>query len=116
MPNGEIQPEFVQRLHWMGSWLQTYGPAIYGTKSDYLRPQKWGCLTKKDNRLYVHILQQNAGAIRLEQFPYKTIVKAWRLKDKTPVNVSLRDGIAEIPAQSPTPYDPDQVVVLELGK
>ena len=79
-------------------------------------PQKWGCLTKKDNRLYVHILQQNAGAIRLEQFPYKTIVKAWRLKDKTPVNVSLRDGIAEIPAQSPTPYDPDQVVVLELGK
>jgi len=116
MPNGEIQPEFIQRLHWMGSWLQTYGPAIYSTKGGYLKPQKWGCLTQKDDRLYVHVLQRNAGAIRLEQFPYTAIKKAWLLKNKSPVKVSLKDGVAEIPAQSPTPEDPDQVVVLEVGK
>jgi alpha-L-fucosidase len=116
MPNGEIQPEFVQRLHWMGNWLQTYGVSIYNTTGGYLRPQKWGCLTldKKGNKLYVHVLQPNAGPVRLEQFPYKGIAGAWRLKDKTPINVTLKDGIAEIPAQTPTAEDPDQVVVLEL--
>jgi len=116
MPNGEIQPEFIQRLHWMGSWLQTYAPAIYNTKGGYLKPQKWGCLTQNGDKLYVHVLQQDAGAIRLEQFPYTTIKKAYLLKDQASVNVSLKDGIAEIPAQSPTPEDPDQVIVLEVGK
>lgn len=116
MPNGEIQPEFIDRLHWMGGWLQTYGSSVYGTKGGYLRPQKWGCLTQEGDKLYVHVLQANSGAIRLEQFPYKSIVKAWRLKDKTPVAVSLKDGVAEIPAQTPTADDPDQVVVLEINK
>src|ERR1700761_1158983 len=59
MPNGEIQPEFIQRLHWMGRWLETYGPAIYNTKGGYLRPQKWGSLTATHtatgDRLYVHV-------------------------------------------------------------
>ena len=115
MPNGEIQPEFIQRLHWMGNWLQTYGPAIYHTTAGYLRPQKWGCLTRNGDKLYVHILQQDAGPIRLEQFPYTAIKKAYRLKDGAPVHVSLEDGVAGIPAQSPTPENPDQVVVLEVA-
>jgi alpha-L-fucosidase len=113
MPNGEIQPEFIQRLHWMGNWLRTYGPAIYHTTGGYLRPQKWGCLTRNGDKLYVHVLQ--TGPVRLEKFPYTSIKKAYRLKDRMPVEVSLRDGIAEIPAQTPTPEDPDQVVVLEIA-
>ena len=120
MPNGEIQPEFIQRLHWMGTWLQTYGPAVYDTRGGYLHPQKWGCLTVArtagGDRLYVHVLKPDAGTIRLEQFPYTTIKKAYLLKDKTPVAVSLHDGVAEIPAPSPTPDEPDQVVVLEIAK
>ncbi|HEX4851139.1 MAG TPA: alpha-L-fucosidase, partial [Puia sp.] len=42
MPNGEIQPEFVDRLSGMGEWLATYGPTIYGTHAGYTRPTDWG--------------------------------------------------------------------------
>ena len=115
MPNGEIQPEFIQRLTWMGNWLQTYGPAIYHTTGGYLRPQKWGCLTRNGDKLYVHVLQPDAGEIRLERFPYPGIKKAYRLKDGSPVSVSLKDGAASIPAQTPTAEDPDQVVVVEIA-
>jgi len=116
MPNGEIQPEFIQRLHWMGSWLGAYGASIYDTKGGYLRPQKWGCLTQHGDKLYVHVLQQNASDIQLQQFPYKSITKAYRLKDKSPVSITLKDGVANIPAQAPTADDPDAVVVLEVAK
>ncbi len=80
MPNGEIQPEFVDRLHWMGSWLNTYGESIYNTKGGYIRPQKWGCLTQTKGKVYVHVLHPDATTIRLEQFPYKKIGKAYLLK------------------------------------
>jgi alpha-L-fucosidase len=88
-----------------------------------LRPQKWGCLTlaggpagaKGGGKLYVHVLQQGAGVIRLEQFPYKKIGKAYLLKSGAPVAVTLKDGVAEIPAQTPTADDPDQVVVVEVN-
>jgi len=114
MPNGEIQPEFVSNLHWMGQWLHTYGESIYNSRGGYIRPQKWGCLTTKKGKIFVHILQPNAGAIRLEQFPDKKITRAYLLKTGAPVEVSLTDGIATIPAQSPTAEDPDVVVVLEV--
>ena len=132
MPNGEIQPEFVDRLHWMGGWLKTYGESIYNTKGGYLRPQKWGVLTlaneaaatsdmkaakktAKTSKLYVHVLDANAGTIRLEKFPYKKIVKATLLKDGSPVTSRLgKDGVAEVAAPAPTADDPDTVVVLEV--
>ena len=114
MPNGEIQPEFVSNLHWMGQWLHTYGESIFDSRGGYIRPQKWGCLTTRKGKIFVHVLQPNAGAIRLEQFPDKKISKAYLLKTGAPVEVSLTDGVVTIPAQSPTAEDPDVVVVLEV--
>ncbi|RFM26764.1 alpha-L-fucosidase [Deminuibacter soli] len=116
MPNGEIQPEFIERMNWMGSWLKTYGPGIYQTKAGYLRPQSWGVLTQAGNKLYVHILKQEAGDIQLAQFPYKRITKAYLLKTGAAVKVTLQNGTATIPAQTPTATDPDQVVVLEISE
>lgn len=114
MPNGEIQPEFVSNLHWMGQWLHTYGESIFDSRGGYIRLQKWGCLTTRKGKIFVHVLQPNAGAIRLEQFPDKKISKAYLLKTGAPVEVSLTDGVVTIPAQSPTAEDPDVVVVLEV--
>jgi alpha-L-fucosidase len=116
MPNGEIQPEFVDRLHWMGKWLAKYGESVYHTSGGYIRPQRWGCLTQAGGKTYVHVLQPGAGTIRLEQFPYKKIGKAWLLKDHSPIAVSLSsDGTLEFPAPSPTTDDPDAVVVVEAS-
>jgi alpha-L-fucosidase len=114
MPNGEIQPEFVESLHWMGNWLKIYGESIYNTSGGYIPPQKWGCITQSEGKMYIHILQQNAGLIRLEKFPYKQISKAYLLRNSGVVTISYKNGVVEIPAQKPTEEDPDQVVVLEV--
>jgi alpha-L-fucosidase len=114
MPNGVIQPEFRERLAYMGKWLQTYGESIYGTHAGMIRPQTWGCLTQKDNRIFVHILKKSTGPIVLENFPYKKITRAALLKDGTRVVANIRDKRLTI---SPAPWDdmePDQVVVLEI--
>lgn len=56
MPNGEIQPEFIQTLKEVGEWTTKYGETIYGTRGNVIKTQKWGTITKKDKVLYAHLL------------------------------------------------------------
>ncbi len=56
MPNGKIQPEFVETLKEVGEWTSKYGETIYGTKGNILPSQDWGTVTAKDKELFVHIL------------------------------------------------------------
>ncbi len=114
MPNGAIQPEYTERLLWMGNWLKTYGESIYNTKGGYIGLQKWGCITQTNGKVFVHVLKQNGASIKLEAFPFKKIIRAYLLKDNSLVNASLKNEVVEIPDQSPTDEDPDQVVVLEI--
>jgi len=65
MPNGEIQQEFVTRLHAVGEWLLRYGDAIYGTRGGPVPPADWGVATQKGNRVYVHVLSWNAPLLAL---------------------------------------------------
>jgi alpha-L-fucosidase len=62
MPNGKIQPEFVDTLKEMGKWLQQYGPTIYNTRGNLIAPQKWGVITGRNKTFYVHILQPQGDA------------------------------------------------------
>jgi alpha-L-fucosidase len=114
MPNGNIQPEFKERLAYTGKWLQTYGESIFDTKAGYIRPRDWGCLTQKDNKVFIHILKRPSGAIILENFPYKKISKAWLLKDGSKIGITLRNNQLTV---TPAPWDeeePDQVIVLDI--
>lgn len=61
MPNGKIQPEFIDTLKEIGKWLRTNGRTIYSTTGNIVPPQKWGVVTKAGNRLYAHILNYPAG-------------------------------------------------------
>lgn len=56
MPNGKIQPEFVDTLTKVGEWMKKNGESIYGTRGNVTAPQPWGVLTSKEKTLYVHIL------------------------------------------------------------
>ncbi|HWI90517.1 MAG TPA: alpha-L-fucosidase [Flavisolibacter sp.] len=61
MPNGKIQPEFVDTLNKVGDWMKKNGETIYDTRGNVIAPQPWGIVTQKGNVLYAHILNGVKG-------------------------------------------------------
>ena len=55
-PNGELPQTAVSRLKEMGEWMKVYGSTIRGTQAGDIPVQDWGATTRRDDRLYVHIL------------------------------------------------------------
>lgn len=110
MPNGKIQPEFVERLHAMGQWLRKYGDSIYGTRGGPVKPRPWGVTTQKGTRIYVHILDWNDEVLALPKIP--VIYKASLFANGTPVEFQQVNGatLLHLPAKSIDPID--TVVVL----
>ena len=64
-PNGELPAVAVERLKQMGEWMAMYGDTIYGTEAGDVKPQEWGCTTRKGNRLFVHIFELDEEALFL---------------------------------------------------
>jgi alpha-L-fucosidase len=58
MPDGNIQPEFVDTLTKVGSWLEKYGESVYGTRGSVVPKQDWGVVTAKSGKFYAHILRK----------------------------------------------------------
>jgi len=110
MPNGKIQPEFVERLRAMGQWLRKYGDSIYGTRGGPVKPRPWGVTTQKGTRIYVHILDWNDEVLALPKIP--VIYKASLFANGTPVEFQQVNGatLLHLPAKSIDPID--TVVVL----
>ena len=115
MPNGAIQPEFIERLNYMGKWLQTFGKSIYKTKGGYMRPQDWGCITQLNNTMYLHVLKNDVNEVQLPQFPFHQIKKAYWMKDNVAVNASINNNNATISIGNKNNTDEDRVIVLELN-
>jgi alpha-L-fucosidase len=112
MPNGEVQPEFVSRLHEVGDWTSKYGESIYGTRGGPLAPAPWGVTTQRDGKIYIHILEWNAPELAIAPIPQK-IASTHLLVGSAPVGFTQSpDGIVlKLPTR---PADEiDQVVVLE---
>jgi len=96
----------------MGKWLSVYGESIYGTKAGYMKPQEWGCITQKGNKMYVHVLKNAETIINLPNFPNKKITKAYLLKDKSAVKASLNNQNVQLTID-PKQTELDEVIVLE---
>jgi alpha-L-fucosidase len=60
MPNGRITPQSVERLNEMGEWMGKWGHTIYGTTAGPVKPADWGAITRKGDKLYIHILNPEA--------------------------------------------------------
>ncbi|MDX2047327.1 MAG: alpha-L-fucosidase [Chitinophagaceae bacterium] len=58
MPNGLVQPEFIDTLKKMGTWMQQYGETIYGTRGNVLPLQEWGVATVKADRIFLHVMEK----------------------------------------------------------
>ena len=57
MPDGTIQPEFVDTLKEIGDWMKKNGESIYGTRGAVMAGQEWGVVTAKEKTWYAHIIK-----------------------------------------------------------
>src|SRR5207249_3790839 len=86
MPNGKIQPEFVERLRAIGKWLERNGESIYGTRAGPVAPASWGVTTEKAGKIYVHVLDSPGDLLALSKLP--AVKSAKRLTNGAPVEIS----------------------------
>jgi alpha-L-fucosidase len=114
MPNGEIQPEFVQRLGEIGNWTSQYGESIYGTRGGPIPPGSWGVTTQRGNTVYLHLLDWNSGSIALPDL-HRKVVSARRLRDRKQVSSTVNDYglLLKLPARADG--EVDEVIVLTLA-
>ena len=115
MPNGEIQQEFVDRLHAVGQWLSRYGDSIYGTRGGPIAPTDWGVTTQKTGKIFVHILNWNAPLLALP--PIATRVNsAQALLDGARVPFTQNEKGLVLTLPTATKDEVDRVVVLSVSK
>ena len=66
---GKIPPESVVRLRAVGDWLKVNGESIYNSQaSPFSKPLKWGRVTSKPGKLYLHVFDTKATDLLLPGF------------------------------------------------
>ncbi|MFB3826827.1 MAG: alpha-L-fucosidase [Bryobacteraceae bacterium] len=100
-PEGEIQPEFVERLTAMGKWLEVNGESIYGASAGPLQKLPWGRTTSKGDTVYVHIFDWQGPKLELGGLKPPASVTLLASGRKLPFRV--RDGaiVIDLPETAP---------------
>jgi alpha-L-fucosidase len=70
-PDGRIPQEAIERFSEIGKWLSANGETIYGTRSTLLGPQKWGVVTEKGNKIFLHVTEYPEGGVITLPFAVK---------------------------------------------
>ena len=110
-PNGELPAAALDRLKGMGEWLRANGETIYGTLPGPFAPQDWGCSTRKDDKVWIHVTNATTPDITL---PASLKVKsAVSYADRSPVKVS-KSADGPVLHLGSVPSDIDYIVELEL--
>jgi alpha-L-fucosidase len=68
---GEFIPDHKKRLGEMGEWMKQYGDTIYATQGGPYISGIWGASTHKDNEVYLHVLANWNGTLKLPSLPAK---------------------------------------------
>jgi len=112
MPNGKIQPEFVERLEQIGEWISRYGETIYGTRGGPYSPGHWGVSTSKENTIYLHLLDESLNTVHLPTLD-KKIRKVYFFDDNAKVAYQNNAFGLELKAPADKRREIDTIVVIE---
>ncbi|UKJ05822.1 alpha-L-fucosidase [Solitalea lacus] len=115
MPNGEIQPEFIDRLQQTGNWLNTYGETVYNTSGGFVKPQEWGAVTQNGSKTYIHLLNPKEDHIALT-LPDK-VKKVYWFDNKQPIKYKKeKSGSITFDITQRNQESIDNIIVMEMAK
>ena len=112
MPDGTLQPAQVHTLLGVGDWLSKYGMTIYETRGGPYKPGPWGVSTRKDNKVYLQIMEINeTGMLELPLLSLPVI----SCKALTPGQVTLKKDNNKLTIKlDRTAAHPDPVTLVVL--
>ena len=111
---GIIPAEFVSRLETIGKWIKTNGDSIYGTKAGPFNHLSWGCCTRKNDLLYLHVFSWPKDGLLHVPLTNQS-VEAWLLgapENKLKVEIQPERLVVSCPLTAPDPIN--TVVVLKI--
>jgi alpha-L-fucosidase len=101
MPNGKIQPEFIDTLKVVGKWMNDFGETIYGTRQGPITPRTWGLTTQKGNRIFMHVLKAEDATLLIPKLDKKIAsVSLYHNKQKVNFIENKMGTVIEIPANT----------------
>ncbi len=113
-PDGRIEPDQEERLRELGQWLKENGESIYGTHGGPYRPGDWGVSTWKDNKIYLHILDNKTQKLKLPS-PGRKVIKCHKLHGGD-IPFSLKNDKVSLDLTALKREGVDTIVVMEVGE
>jgi alpha-L-fucosidase len=113
MPSGEIEPRQVARLKEMGAWLTDHGESIYATRGGPWKPGADFVSTRKNDRIYLHLLEKSDGPVALAALP--VAIKSANVLNGPAVATEIKNGVLSLRIPDPAWDDIDTIVELILA-
>ena len=113
MPDGRIEARQVSRLQEVGNWLKLNGEAIYNTKGGPYEPESDYATTRKENKIFLHVLNTDTAVIALKNIPGSNIIKAYTMKGER-VSIEKGDETFRVLLPGNLAGKTNYIVVLEL--
>jgi alpha-L-fucosidase len=103
-PDGQIQPEFQERLHAIGEWLAVNGDSIYGTTYGPVQGMPAIRTTSKSNRIFLFVFDWPSLALEVSDVKAK-VLSARLLANGQPLKVTQSEDKLkiELSQQAPDP-------------
>lgn len=95
MGDGQIQPELLDRLAVIESWIARNGESIIGTTPGLKPWQFYGPSSRKGLRFYLHLLMKPYETISVRGVPIKRVQSVSVLADGTELNYTKRCAIVD---------------------
>jgi alpha-L-fucosidase len=95
MGNGEIQPELLDRLAIIETWMAGNRESILGTQPGLEPWQFYGPSTRKGNRIYLHLLMKPYESISVRGLPIKQVKSVQILADGRKLDYTTRCAIMD---------------------
>ncbi len=140
LPSGALLKTDARMLEAMGAWLAQHGEAIYGTRVTAPVDAPWGYAVAKDNRIYLHIIDNRDINDARTLHSYRkippeciktgmpgdrqivaeglsqSVLRAQLLNEETPIPFQEENGTVTLDMRN-VPVNPiDTIVVLEMGE
>jgi alpha-L-fucosidase len=116
MPDGRMEARQIQRLKEVGQWLNRYGSSIYGTKGGPFVPNDSYVTTRKDNKIFLHVLSAGLNRLEIPALPGAQLKKSYFMHGAGVAFTEETKGKVVFELPSVLPDANCSVIVLEFDR